>query len=95
MERGLLWIRENPQIAAVAAGGMIVVLVLSVLATAMSRAGASMRPIIWFAGFFAIVAGPQAAVHLLDGIVSARERADRKSKVSVVAEPVDSRSSQS
>ncbi len=78
MERTLSWIRENPQLAAVGFGAVIVCLALTILATAMSRGGASLRPIIWFAGFFAIVAGPQAAVHVLDGLVLARERSERK-----------------
>ena len=47
-------------------------LVLAVVSVAMLRSGASMRPIIWFVGFFAIVAVPQATIHLLDGLVLRR-----------------------
>lgn len=75
MERFLGWVREHPQFAGLSFGFLVLVLVLTVLATAMSRAGVSLRPLIWFAGFFAIVAGPQAVVHLLDGFVLNARRA--------------------
>lgn len=89
MERLLAWIRDNPQLAAV--GFVLVVLagVLGVLAILMQRSGLSLRPIVWFAGFFAIVAGPQAVVHLLDGYVqrSARSDAGRVGAPAAPAEP--------
>lgn len=75
MERLLLWIRENPQFAAIGIGALMVGLVLGLLATVMAKSGASLRPIIWFAGFFAIIAGPQAVVHLLDGFVLSKSAA--------------------
>jgi hypothetical protein len=48
--------------------------VMGVLTLVMTRAGSSLKPLLWFVGFFAIVAGPQALVHLLDGFVVRRER---------------------
>lgn len=69
MDRLLTWIRDNPQFAALTFSAAIVALVMTVLAVAMSRAGVSLRPLLWFIGFFGIVAGPQAVVHFLDGVV--------------------------
>ena len=75
MERSLSWIRDNPQLAGISIGGAVVVFVLGLFSFVMLRSGASLRPIIWIAGFFAIVAGPQVVVHLLDGLVLRRARA--------------------
>ena len=75
MERLLTWIRDHPQFAAVGFVLIVLVVLMSVLGLLMQRAGLSLRPIIWFAGFFAIVAGPQAVVHLLDGYVLQRAQA--------------------
>jgi hypothetical protein len=72
MDRLLTWCRDNPQFAVLAAAAAILALVMAILAITMLRAGASLRPIIWFLGFFGIVAGPQAVVHLLDGFVLRR-----------------------
>lgn len=84
MERLLTWIRDNPQLAAV--GFVLVVLagLLGVFAILMQRSGLSLRPILWFAGFFAIVAGPQAVVHLLDAYV---QRSGKLETGRVVAPP--------
>lgn len=76
MERLLTWARENPQFAALTMGGLIVAFVLGLFAVLMSRSGMSLRPIIWFAGFFGIIAGPQAFVHLLDGLAARKARQD-------------------
>ena len=70
----LTWIRENPQFAALSFAAIVLTLVMTVLAVVMHRAGASLRPLVWFVGFFAIVGGPQAVVHLLDGFVLRNER---------------------
>jgi hypothetical protein len=72
MDRLLTWIRDNPQFAALTFSAAIVALVMTVLAVAMSRAGLSLRPLLWFVGFFGIVAGPQAVVHFLDGVILRR-----------------------
>lgn len=85
MERLLAWIRDNPHLAAV--GFVLVVLagLLGVLAILMQRSGLSLRPVLWFAGFFAIVAGPQAVVHLLDGYVQRSARSDTGRRASPAA----------
>ncbi len=72
MERFLSWIREHPQFAALAFVAAVLALLMTVLALALSRAGLSLRPLVWFLGFFLIVGGPQAVVHLLDGLVLQR-----------------------
>ena len=84
MERLLAWIRDNPQLAAVAFVLVVLSGLLGVFAILMQRSGLSLRPILWFAGFFAIVAGPQAVVHLLDGYV---QRSARSKSSDVVASP--------
>src|SRR5687768_10630799 len=77
MERALAWIRDNPQFAAVGFAAAVLAVVMTALAITMTRASVSLRPVVWFLGFFAIVAGPQAVVHLLDGFVLRRERQER------------------
>lgn len=87
MERILSWIRENPQFAALTFAVAVLVLVMTVLAVPMARAGMSLRPILWFLGFFGIVAGPQAVVHLIDGFVLRRAANEAKAKAASSAEP--------
>jgi hypothetical protein len=77
MERTLAWIRDNPQFAALIFTLAVLTFVMAVLAVMMTKAGASLRPLVWFLGFFGIVAGPQAVVHLLDGFVLRDERQAR------------------
>lgn len=74
MERILAWIRDHPQFAAVGFVVAVLILLVMVLGIAMLRAGVSLRPLLWFLGFFLIVGGPQAVVHLLDGLVLQRSR---------------------
>ncbi len=66
MDRLLLSVRENPHTAAMlitlVAGG----LVIGFLSFAMARTGMSLRPLVWFAGFMGVIAGPQLAIKLLD-----------------------------
>jgi hypothetical protein len=88
MERTFSWIRENPQFAALAFAVAVLALVLTVLAITMTRAGASLRPLVWFFGFVAIVAGPQAAVHLLDGFVLRAARSPGPNTPAVAAAPL-------
>lgn len=72
MDRVLAWMRENPQLAALSFGAAVLAVVMTLLAITMLRAGASLRPLIWFLGYFGIIAGPQAVVHLLDGLLLQR-----------------------
>jgi hypothetical protein len=81
MDRTLTWMRENPQFSAIIAFLAILTIVLTALGITMARAGASLRPIVFFLGFVGIIAGPQTVVHLLDGFVlrkAARTRAEPK-----------------
>ncbi|MBL9212359.1 MAG: hypothetical protein JNL92_18000 [Opitutaceae bacterium] len=75
MERLLAWIRDHPQFAAVGFVLVVLTIVMTVLGISMQRAGLSLRPLIWFLGFFAIVGGPQAVMHLLDGYLQPRATA--------------------
>jgi hypothetical protein len=51
-------------VAAVLAGLAIVIVVFGAIAVLMTRAGVSLRPLAFMAGFLAIIAGPQAAFHV-------------------------------
>jgi hypothetical protein len=77
MERTLPWIRDNPQFAALSFTAVVLAIVMTVLALTMRKTGMSLRPVVWFIGFFVIVAGPQAVVHFLDGVVLRRDRETR------------------
>ena len=76
MERLLVWIRDHPQFAAIGFVLIVLTIVMSVLGISMHRAGLSLKPLIWFLGFFAIVGGPQAVMHLIDGYVLQRTKAN-------------------
>jgi hypothetical protein len=53
---------------------LVVSLLLAVLlGVLMRRAGVSLKPLLFFFGFLAIIAVPQMAVHLLDAFVHARQ----------------------
>jgi len=75
MERLLAWIRDHPQFAAIGFVLIVLTIVMSVLGVSMQRAGLSLRPLIWFGGFFAIVGGPQMVLYLIDGYLLQRDRA--------------------
>ncbi len=64
MGDGLTFLRANPAILAVLVGTCIVLVVFGILAVLMTRAGVSLRPLVFVGVFFLIVAGPQAAFHL-------------------------------
>jgi len=58
------FLRTNPTVGVVLAALGIVTLVFTILAIMMSRAGASLRPLVFLAVFLGIVGGPQLAFHL-------------------------------
>lgn len=74
MDRITTWARENPQFAGILFFSVVLTFLLGLFAWTMLRTGASLRPLIWFAGFFGIVAGPQLVVHLCDGFILSRAR---------------------
>jgi hypothetical protein len=43
----------------------VAALVIGTIAISMKKAGMSLRPIIWFAGFFGMIAGPQLLFHIV------------------------------
>ena len=51
------------------------------LGVSMRRAGGSLKPLVFFFGFLAIIAVPQMAVHLLDAYVHARQSRQQSSEV--------------
>lgn len=76
MDRLLHLFREYPAIAGIAFFLLISTFLATVLGSAMLKAGVSLKPLVFFFGFFAIVAGPQGAIHLLDAF--AHYRASQK-----------------
>lgn len=58
------FLRQNPVLIGIAVGTGIALLVICILAVSMRSAGVSLKPLVWFAGFLAIIAGPQVAFHV-------------------------------
>jgi len=71
------FLRANPAVAGMAMLTTIATLVLGAIGIYMSRAGMSLRPIVFMAVFFGIVIGPQFAFHLAQalGAIPKRELA--------------------
>lgn len=72
MDRSLQFFRDYPAVAGIGFFLLVSLFLAVVLGTAMHKAGASLKPLIFFFGFLAIVGGPQAAVHLLNAYLSKR-----------------------
>ena len=66
MHRLLQIFREYPAIAGISAFLLIALLLAIVLGGLMAKSGASLKPLIFFFGFLAIVGVPQATLHVLD-----------------------------
>lgn len=79
--------RNNPGLMvslALLGGGTFVCAILGVI---MSRAGASLRPIFWFAGFFAIIVLPQFFGHLYKALHTTKTEVPRALAMARLAEP--------
>lgn len=61
-------LRAHPVVGVMVGALGIVVLVFTILAVLMSRAGVSLRPLVFFAVFLGIVGGPQVAFHLAQSL---------------------------
>lgn len=72
MERFLHSLRTYPVLAGLATFVLISLTLAVVLGTLMHRSGASLKPLVFFFGFLAIVAVPQGVVHLLDALAHRR-----------------------
>ncbi len=59
-----MFLKANPVVLGIVAFLAIAAVVFTVLAILMIRAGVSLRPLVFVAGFLGIVAGPQIAFHL-------------------------------
>jgi hypothetical protein len=64
MSDAIAFLRANPALIAILAALAIVTLVFGVLAILMSRAGVSLRPLVFLGVFLGIVGGPQIAFHV-------------------------------
>lgn len=63
MSSTMQFFRANPGVAIVTSLLVVSTFVLGLIALMMMRAGVSLRPIVFLAGFFLIVIGPQALLH--------------------------------
>ncbi|GEP44204.1 hypothetical protein [Brevifollis gellanilyticus] len=72
MDRLLHLFREYPAVAGVAFFILISLILISAFASMMTKAGVSLKPIIFVFGFIAIVGVPQGVVHLLDAFAHYR-----------------------
>lgn len=72
MDRFLQLFREYPAVVGIGIFLLISVGLGIFLGSLMHRAGASLKPLLFFFGFLAIVVGPQGAVHLLDALAHRR-----------------------
>src|SRR5262245_6610690 len=64
---------EYPVLIGIALFLIISLLLAVLLGVLMRRAGVSLKPLVFFFGFLAIIAVPQMVVHLLDAFVQARQ----------------------
>ncbi len=83
--------RSSPGLIAWSAIFVIASAVCGVLALLMRRAGASLRPLAWFAGLVLLIGAPQFAVHLLDAVDSAPDAAALAHALAALDDPVDGR----
>lgn len=60
--------REYPAVGGISLFVLVSLILMGVLATLMHQAGVSLKPIVFFAGFLAIVGVPQGVVHVLDAL---------------------------
>ncbi|MBE2214773.1 MAG: hypothetical protein IAE82_12950 [Opitutaceae bacterium] len=80
--------REYPAVAGIAVFLTVSLGLVVLFGTLMMRSGASLKPLVFFIGFLAIVGGPQAIVHLLDAWAHARAVQVDAARPAVVAEPI-------
>src|SRR4029453_15707337 len=64
---------EYPVLIGIAVFLVISLLLAVLLGVLMRRAGVSLKPLVFFFGFLAIIAVPQMVFHLLDAFVHARQ----------------------
>jgi hypothetical protein len=69
------WFGEYPMLAGIAFGVLVVAVLVVVFGVLMHRSGLSLRPLVWFVVLLALVAGPQAVVHVLDVVAYQRQSA--------------------
>src|SRR5687767_7673243 len=78
-------IRTNPGLLislVLLAGGAFVSILIGLL---MARSGASLRPIYWFAGFFALVVFPQVIGHFYKALHTTKTEAPRTAAMEKIA----------
>ena len=64
--------------------------VCTILGLLMARSGASLRPICWFGGFFALIIGPQVLGHFYQAVQTTRAEAPRAAAMERLAHPTSS-----
>jgi hypothetical protein len=74
MERLLQSFREYPAVIGISVFVLVSLVLTMLLGTLMHRAGVSLKPLVFFLGFLAIVGVPQGTIHLLDAWAHHRSR---------------------
>jgi hypothetical protein len=78
MERTLAWMRQNPTLSALTFFLLVTVFLGVLFSVLIRRSGGSLRPLLFFFGFLALVGGPQGVVHLLDALATGQSFAPPK-----------------
>lgn len=87
MDRLALWFREYPMVAGIGLALLLGLVVGGLIGTLMSRSGLSLKPLVFFFVFLAIVGGPQAVIHALDAVAFHRRAAAIPATSAPVAVP--------
>lgn len=85
-------LRTNPGLLVWLAIFAIAALVCALLGLAMLRAGASLRPIYWFAGFLMLIGVPQFLAHLYLALTALKEQSPRVAAMAQLTAPTDAES---
>jgi hypothetical protein len=87
MDRTFQFFREYPAVAGIGFFLAVSLFLAVVLGTMMHKSGASLRPLVFFFGFLAIVGIPQASIHLVNARMKAKSKAAAVASPTAVAEP--------
>ena len=80
-------LRSSPTLIGIVAFVVIAAFVCGALVLMMRRAGQSLRPIMWFAGFLALVGVPQIVYHVWSTVLLHRAEKPRMAALDVLAQP--------
>jgi len=82
-------LRANPGLQIVLALLGLGVVVCLIVGRILRASGASLRPVLWFAGFFGLIVLPQLGFHSIQAFRWARQDAPRRAAIETLAGPPD------